>query len=180
MQLMARRNLEAQRPDGGCVKSFTSFAAIAVSCLAWVTPASSADVTALPSRLQEKVDAAAEACAAFGNGEFKLEWGAVERVDLDGDLNRDWVLNEDGFACSTAVSLYCGTGGCMSHFLVNGVVHSVLNQGWDVVHLAPHRVLVAAVHGSKCGAIDPTPCVTASVWDADEGIWRSAGAEWEE
>ena len=104
----------------------------------------------------------------FENGEFNLEWGAVDRVDLDGDLYNDWVLNESGFACSTAASLFCGTGGCMSHFLVEDELHSLLNQGWDIVDLGPHRVLLADVHGSQCGGINPTPCATASTWDTEE------------
>ena len=32
-------------------------------------------------------------------------------VDLDGDIARDWVVDEAGFLCSSAASLYCGTGG---------------------------------------------------------------------
>lgn len=152
---------------------------MAVSCSVWVTPAFSADVSDLPPQLQEKVEAAAKACAAFDNGTFHLEWGAVERVDLNGNLYRDWVLNEHGFACSTAASLYCGTGGCMSHFLVEDDLHSLLNQGWDVVELGPNRVLLADVHGSQCGGINPTPCVTASTWDMEEKKWQSTVAVWE-
>ena len=174
---MRWHDLEARDLTAGFVRSC---AAIALSCSASVTSAFSADVSELPFRLQEKVETAAKACAGFDNGEFSLEWGSVERVDLDGDLYRDWVLNEYGFACSTAVSLYCGTGGCMSHFSVNDEVHSLLNRGWDVVDLGSNRVLLADVHGSQCGGINPTPCVTASVWDAENGVWRSAGAEWEE
>ena len=154
------------------------FGAIALSCIG-VTPALSADVSQLPPLLQEKVEAAEKACAAFEDGEFDLEWDAVDRVDLDGDLSNDWVLNESGFACSTAASLFCGTGGCMSHFLVEGALHSLLNQGWDVVDLGPHRVLIADVHGSRCGGVNPTPCVTASTWDKEERRWRTTGAEWE-
>ena len=108
-----------------------------------------------------------------------MEWGAVARVDLDGDLSPDWVLNEASFACSSAVSLYCGTGGCMSHFLVDDVLGSVLNQGWGVVDLGPYRVLLTDVHGSQCGGINPTPCVTASIWDSEAWQWRSTSAEWE-
>ena len=154
-------------------------AAIALCLSAPVAPAFAAELTGLPAQLQAKVDAAAADCAAFGNGTFSLEWGAVERVDLDGDLNRDRVLNEEGFACSTAVTLYCGTGGCLSHFLVNDRVGSLLNQGWDVLRIGRHGVLVADVHGAQCSGAGPTPCVTASVWDAEGGVWRSAGADWE-
>ena len=62
--------------------------------------------------------AARQTCADVGNGEFALEWGAVTRTDLDGDLQPDWVLDDSGYACSTAASFYCSTGGCLSHFLV--------------------------------------------------------------
>lgn len=141
--------------------------------------ANAQDLSELPSQLLEKVEAARQACSDFENGEFALELGAVHRVDLDGDIQRDWVLDESGFACSTAVSLYCGTGGCMSHFLIGDRMFSLLNQGWDMANIGPFRVLLADVHGSQCDGINPTPCVAASVWDADELVWRSTGAEWE-
>lgn len=150
-----------------------------VLCTSWLTPANAADVTELPRALQAKVEMAKKSCKDFDNGEFSLEWGAVERVDLDGDLYRDWVLNEFGFACSTAASLYCGTGGCMSHFLVGDDLHSLLNKGWDIATFGSEKVLLTQVHGSQCGGINPTPCVTASVWDGEEKTWRSTGAEWE-
>lgn len=145
-------------------------------------PASPADASDLemPEPLQAKVDAATQACASFENGEFALEWSAVSRVDLDGDLQSDWALNEAGFACSSAASLYCGTGGCMTHFLVGDTLASLQNQGWQMTTFGPHRVLLADVHGSQCDGINPTPCVVAAVWDGDEGIWRSTTAIWEE
>ncbi len=160
-------------------KAIRVFGVWAASSLVLITPASSADVSELPELLQEKVETARQACADFENGTFHLEWGAVDRVDLDGDLTHDWVLNERGFSCSTAASLYCGTGGCMSHFLVQDALHSLLNQGWSLADLGPNRVLLADVHGSQCGGINPTPCVTASTWDSDEKRWRTTAAEWE-
>jgi hypothetical protein len=157
----------------------TMFGAIALFCSISDTPAFSADLSELPPQFQEKVEVATKTCANFENGEFDLEWGAVDRVDLDGDLYHDWVLNESGFACSKAASLFCGTGGCMSHFLVEEEVHSLLNHGWDVVDCGPNKVLLADVHGSQCGGINPTPCVTASTWDNEKKRWRTTGAEWE-
>jgi hypothetical protein len=152
--------------------------ALLVTALTLPQPASASDISELPVQLQEKVNQAQQACSDFENGEFALELGAVVRVDLDGDLRPDWALNEVFFACSSALSLYCGTGGCMSHFLVGDVISSILNQRWDVVDLGPNRVLLTDVHGSQCGGIDPTPCVTASAWDAEDGIWRSTAVEW--
>lgn len=133
----------------------------------------------LPGGLAQKLAEAEKACNDFENGEFSPGWGAVRRVDLDGDLDMDWVLDEVRFACSSAASLYCGTGGCMSHFSIDENVHSMLNQGWEAVTLGPMRVVLADVHGSQCGGINPTPCVTASTWDPEEGVWRSTEAVWE-
>jgi hypothetical protein len=134
------------------------------------------DLTGLPAALAEKVTAARQACADNGNGEFALEWGAVTRTDLDGDLYPDWVLDESAYACSTAVSLYCSTGGCVSHFLVGGGVVSFRNQGWTVLTFGRNRVLLTDVHGTDCGGINPTPCFVASAWDAEATVWRSVDA----
>lgn len=137
------------------------------------------DLSDLPTRLRNAIDRAAQACSDLDNGQFALEWGAVERADLDGDMTRDWVLNESFFACSSAVSLYCGTGGCVSHFLVGDVLISVLNQGWDVVDFGRHRVLLTEVHGTRCGGDDRTPCVTARTWDQETAQWHGVPAGWE-
>jgi len=131
------------------------------------------DLSGLPTPLVAKVTAARKACADFNGGEFALQWGAVVRTDLDGDPIPDWVLNEAGFACSSAASLYCGTGGCDSHFLVGDTVTSLRNQGWDVVTVGRHRVLLTDVHGSRCGGINPTPCFESLVWDREARVWRS-------
>ncbi|KPK51760.1 MAG: hypothetical protein AMJ59_27575 [Gammaproteobacteria bacterium SG8_31] len=131
------------------------------------------DLSGLPAPLVAKVTAGRKACADFNDGKFALEWGAVVRTDLDGDLYLDWVLNESGFACSSAVSLYCGTGGCESHFLVGDTVTSLLTKGWEMVTFGDHRVLLAHVHGSRCGGINPTPCVESLVWDGEGKVWRS-------
>jgi len=131
------------------------------------------DLSGLPEPLVAKVTTAQRSCAEFNNGEFALEWGAVVRTDLDGDLFPDWVLNESGFACSSAASLYCGTGGCESHFLIADNVTSLLTQGWEVVSFGRHRVLLTDVHGSRCQGINPTPCVKSLVWDREAKMWRS-------
>jgi hypothetical protein len=137
------------------------------------------DLSELPPPFLEKIELAQDMCADFENGTFSLEWGAVVRADLDGDLDTDWVLNESGFACSSAPSLYCNTGGCLSHFLIGQEIQSLLNRGWNIVTFGPDRVLLADVHGSQCGGINPTPCTVASIWDSEATRWRSAGAKWE-
>jgi len=175
MQLMLRSKAVC---DFVCNVRAFAVAVIALG-LALPMPALADDISELPEPLTEKVERARQACSDFENGQFVLEWGAITRVDLDGDLRPDWVLNESFFACSSAVSLYCSTGGCMSHFLVGDQLGSLLNQGWEMSDIGRYRVLLAKVHGAQCSGIGPTPCVTASVWDAEAVVWRSAGAAWE-
>ena len=138
--------------------------------------ANALELTGLPAALGEKVTAARQACADNGNGEFALEWGAVTRTDLDGDFQLDWVLDESAYACSTAVSIFCSTGGCMSHFLVGDVVASFQNQGSTVLPFGRNRVLLTDVHGTDCGGINPTPCFVARAWDPEAKVWRSVEA----
>lgn len=175
MQLISRSR--TARASAWIVRAFA--AALLAVGLAPPMPAIASEILELSELLQEKVDQAQQACSDFENGQFSLEWGAVTRVDLDGDLKVDWVLNETFFACSSAVSLYCGTGGCMSHFLIGDQLGSLLNQGWEMSDIGRHRVLLAEVHGTQCGGINPTPCVTASTWDKEEKRWRTTSAEWE-
>lgn len=134
------------------------------------------DLAGLPAALAEKVAAARQACADVRNGEFALEWGAVTRTDLDGDLSPDWVLDESAYACSAAVSLFCSTGGCMSHFLIGDTLASFRNQGWTAITFGRHRVLLTDVHGTECGGNSPTPCVIARIWDRAAKAWRSVEA----
>jgi hypothetical protein len=103
----------------------------------------------------------------------------MTRTDLDGDLQPDWVLDESAYACSSAVSLFCSTGGCTSHFLVGDVVTSFRNQGWTVLTFGRNSVLLTRVHGSDCGGNGPTPCFVARVWDPDAKAWRSVEARTE-
>jgi hypothetical protein len=147
---------------------------VACVVLAVLPPAIHAqDLSTLPEPLVAKVTAAREACSRSNDGEFALQWGAIVRTDLDGDPQLDWVLNEWGFACSSDASLYCGTGGCESHFLVGNTLTSLLTRGWEVVTFGRHRVLLTDVHGSRCGGSNLTPCVESLVWDGEAKAWRS-------
>ena len=152
---------------------------VAIGAVCSAAPASAQDLSGLPKPLAKKILAAQQACTELDDGQFALEFGAVHRLDLDGDLYSDWVLDEAGFACSSAASMYCGAGGCVSHFLIGDHVNSLLTQGWDMANIGPQSVLLANVHYSQCGGISPSPCVVASVWDDDEMMWRSTEAKWQ-
>lgn len=138
-----------------------------------------ANETPLPPAFVAEIEAATGTCASFADGTFRRVWHAVDRRDLDGDLVPDLVLNESGFHCSTAPSLFCGSGGCITHVLVGDTLSSRRNQGWDLSQVDPHMAFPADVHGTACGGIGPTPCVVASIRDANRDVWRTASAVWE-
>lgn len=172
-----RAKMWSVRKSDGKARRAVCLAAVGVAFA--TVSANAQDLSGLPAPLLEKVEAAQQACSDLNNGQFAVEFGAVHRVDLDGDIYPDWVLDEEGFACSSVPSMYCGTGGCVSHFLIGDHVNSLLNQGWDMTQIGPNRVLFANVHYSQCGGISPSPCVVASVWDDAEMMWRTTAAEWE-
>jgi len=121
----------------------------------------------LPDRatIAETLAAGRAACAAVEGGTFSLAPDAVSETDLSGDGTSDTVIDEAGFRCSSAVSLYCGTGGCMVHvFVYEERVQSRVAKGWKVIDWPPLRVLLLALHGTECGGTNLRGCVEALVW----------------
>ena len=127
-----------------------------------------ADETELPPDLQAIVGQRTVECNAFEGGELQLEDGAIQRVDLNGDSEEDWVLDEFFFRCSTAASLFCGTGGCGVNFQIGDAMTSRLAKGWDVLSMPPFSLVLLQVHGSNCGGTNVNPCVDALAWDTEE------------
>ena len=107
-------------------------------------------------------------CASFDNGTLTVQEGAFVRTDLTGEGTPDWVLDETHLLCSSAASLWCGTGGCGVNFLVDDVVTTRLAKGWEVVPFPPMTVLLVQIHGVNCGGTNLNACVEAMVWDPTE------------
>ncbi len=129
--------------------------------------------TELPDPLRAVLSERVTDCEGFESGTLELEADAIQRVDLTGNGEDDWVLDEFHLRCSSAASMYCGTGGCGLNLLVDGVVTSRLSKGWDVTDLGPLRTVLIQIHGSACGGTNVNACVEAMVWDATEGRFFS-------
>lgn len=169
------RPVPTPRPTLSATSTLTLLA-LTLTLAATVRSVSAQEPSDLPAPLAARIDEAREACSDFEGGTLSVGWGAVRRVDLDGDLRPDWALDESAFACSSAASLFCGTGGCRTHLLVGEALASFLNRGWEVVTFGRERVVLFDVHGSDCGGINPTPCVEAVVWDGEAAVWRTVRA----
>jgi hypothetical protein len=129
-----------------------------------------------PPALNEAIETAATECASFEGGVLAVPQGAPRPVDLTGD-GSVWVLDFADLACSTMVSFACGTGGCQMLFAVGDHVTERLAAGWTVADFGARSVILLDVHGSRCGGINPTPCVEALVWDGEAGQFMTVAAE---
>ena len=141
-----------------------------VLALALTSFAARADLPSYRS-VEEILEAGRENCALFENGAFELEDGAITEIDLDGDGAPDKVVEEAKFRCSSAASLYCGTGGCMIHLAVGDQIYSRLAKGWKAVEWAGDAIILLALHGSECGGTNLRRCYEAITWS--EGGFKS-------
>jgi hypothetical protein len=134
-------------------------AAILVSGPAATQPAD------LPTPLLARLDALRADCAGFEGGALTLGEDAISRPDLNGDGNADWALDTHAMTCSSAASLFCGTGGCSVSFMVGDVLTERLAKGWRLVQFGPFPTLLLQVHGTNCGGTNQNTCIEALVWD---------------
>ena len=139
------------------------------------SPALAEDESALPPSLVEVVVEARRDCAALDDGKLTIGWGAVRRPDLDGDELPDWSLDMRMVSCSSARTLFCGTGGCAAHFVVGDSRAEFLTKEWRTIDLGGLRALLMKAHGVNCDGTNLTPCVRALTWDATERKWREFG-----
>ncbi len=119
---------------------------------------------------------AAAYCAELDNGVFDAG-DPVTEVDLDRDGTPDRIVDESAFSCSTARSLYCGTGGCMLHTIVGDAVHSFQAEGWRLDEWSGHTILMIARDGGWCGGAGAQLCFEAVTWSGGEMLTVMPPAE---
>jgi len=112
---------------------------------------------------------AAKACAEQDNGVFASE-GAVRQIDMTGDGTEDTIVDEALFTCTTAASLYAGSGGSMIHVFVNGAQSSFLVQGYETVRWGDNLIVLLALGGTDCNTINANPCFEALTWVEDRFV----------
>jgi hypothetical protein len=107
---------------------------------------------AVSPEVQRLIDRATAYWQSFENGEFD-QGDAVTEIELRsqfGSVNAELV--DDGqYACSSAASLYCGTGGCMLNLVVNGETMAWQATGRRRIDWGPDRLLLIGRHGGWCG-----------------------------
>jgi hypothetical protein len=86
--------------------------------------------TAVAGPVDDVLEEARKNCESFEGGIFEAR-DAVQPVDLSGDGVPETVVDESRFSCSSAASMYCGTGGCMVRAIVGDRTFSLARQGLE-------------------------------------------------
>jgi hypothetical protein len=112
----------------------------------------------------------AESECGYQGGQFHMEDSAISTYDFTGDGKPEEIVDASQFACSTAASMWGGTGGTMLWMVVDGTSYEFLAHRWKVVDMDGQNVLLLAVHSSQCGDTIG-PCYRALVWS--DGVFRT-------
>ena len=109
-------------------------------------------------------------CRSLDDGEFYAQEGAVTQLDVTGDGVANQLVDASQFACSTAVTPYCGTGGCPLTVIVNDEPFEFQAMRWKVINWDQQPVLLLHVPSSACDSQNWQPCIKALTWS--EGRFR--------
>lgn len=125
-------------------------------------PAISAANESLPLATQI-VQQAKQDCESLDNGTFHSTERTITLHDITGDGRPEEFVDASQFSCSTAASLWGGSGGTYLWAIVEGKSFDFLAHRWQVVDMDRQAVLLLAVHSSQCSN-DVGPCYRAYVW----------------
>ena len=142
------------------MKSITT---IALVLLGYSLAASASENEATAIAIMQKAESE---CNALDGGDFHSTEQTTTLHDLTGDGRPEEIVDASQFSCSSAASLWGGSGGTYLWVIVDGEAHEFLAHQWQVVDMYGNNVLLMAVHSSECSdAIGP--CYRAVAWGDD-------------
>ena len=127
----------------------------------------------LPTSSAEIIEQAKFECNGLDNGEFHSTDKAVVRYDFTGDGEPEELIDGAQFSCSTAMTLWGGSGGTFLWVAAPDKTYEFLAHRWQVADVDGQNVLLLAVHSSQCSD-DIGPCYRAFVWQ--DGFRTTTGA----
>lgn len=90
-------------------------------------------------------------CKLFENGVLTYDTDvAVSLIDVTGNGALDEIVDSSAFQCSSAASLFCGTGGCGLNVIVEDANFDTLAKAWSVRAGENGPVLALEIHWSEC------------------------------
>lgn len=111
------------------------------------------------------LEEAAATCAEFEDGVFEPA-DAVTPIELTSQFGSvaAEIVDESKFQCSSAASMYCGSGGCALHLVADGTVSTWQATGWRMLDWGPDSILLIGRDGGWCGGSGAEVCYEAIVW----------------
>jgi len=117
----------------------------------------------LPTSAAEIIEQAKLECNSLDSGEFHSTDEAVVQYDFTGDGTNEALVDGAQFSCSTALTLWGGSGGTFLWVVAPDATYEFLAHRWKVIDVDGEKVLLLAVHSSQCSD-DIGPCYRAFVW----------------
>lgn len=103
------------------MKTLTALALLALSAgvaIAQDMPSVPFKAADYPLEVRKSLSDALLECRAYENGKVEFAPNTVRKIDFNGDGRDDYVVSFEDTKCSSFESIYCGTGGCRTEFLV--------------------------------------------------------------
>lgn len=129
-----------------------------LACLVLALP-----LPALADPVAEILAAATADCAGFEDGVLTVG-DAVVPTDLDGAEPLDALIDMGRVTCSSAASLYCGSGGCSLHAVIGEESWEFQAEGWRMIEWDGRPILLIARDGGWCGGAGAQLCFEAVSW----------------
>ncbi len=123
----------------------------------------------LPKVVADAVARNNKECEAGTKPLFKP--GFLTTKDINGDGKPDYILNYESFQCGELVSLFCGTGGCLTEIFVthdDGGYLPVWNEMARRIRFATvskRPAMRIDLHGSACGRVGAERCSMTLYWN---------------
>lgn len=117
----------------------------------------------LSTAATEIIQNARQKCNDLDNGEFYSTEKAIVLHDFAGDGKPEELIDAAQFSCSTAATLWGGSGGTYLWVVAPDKTYEFLAHKWRVIDVDGQSVLLLAVHSYQCSD-KVGPCYRAYVW----------------
>ena len=151
---------------------FTALLALASITLAHAQPKSIQLPSNLPKIVDEAIAKNNKECEEGTRPIFKP--GFLTTRDINGDRKPDYVLNYEHFQCGELVSIFCGTGGCLTEVFASdddGAYVAVWNKNAQRIRfrvIGKRPAMQIDLHGSICGRNNSERCAMTLYWNGSE------------
>lgn len=126
----------------------------------------------LPQIVQDAIAKNNKECEDGKTPQFNQ--GFLTLKDINGDGKPDYILDYEHFQCGDLVSIFCGTGGCLTEIFASdddGGFIGVWNENARrirFVTIKKRPAMQIELHGSACGRVGAERCAMTLYWNGSK------------